>query len=312
MKTIIFRFIWAALFCLALNSCATSSKADENHAQWIIRQMENPSSKYVLVASHRGDWRNYPENSVEAIESVIRMGTDIVEIDLKMTKDSVLVLMHDKTIDRTTNGHGRVCDMTLDSLMKFNRRSAHGVIKPGTRVTTLREALEACKDRIVVNVDQGYEYYDMVLAISDSLDMTEQLLMKGLRPAAEVDAKLAEHDRNMMYMPIVNFDKKNSRERFEQYINSETQPLAYEICFSQLDSTALSSMERVVKANSKLWVNSLWASLCAGLDDDNAYLNEGPDATYGKILSFGTSIIQTDRPDFLIGYLKKKGRRKAH
>ena len=57
--------------------------------------------------AHRGCWsRIVPENSIPAIESVIRMGVDIVEIDLKMTKDSVLVLSHDKTIDRTLNGKG--------------------------------------------------------------------------------------------------------------------------------------------------------------------------------------------------------------
>lgn len=69
-----------------------------------------------MVVSHRGDWRNWPENSIPAIESVIGMGVDIMELDLKLTKDSVLVLCHDKTIDRTTNGRGRVCDITYDSI----------------------------------------------------------------------------------------------------------------------------------------------------------------------------------------------------
>ena len=48
---------------------------------------------YVVVISHRGDWRNYPENSIPAIESMIRMGVHMMELDVKMTKDSVLVLM---------------------------------------------------------------------------------------------------------------------------------------------------------------------------------------------------------------------------
>ena len=67
-------------------------------AEMIVAQMHDPASKYVVVACHRGDWRNYPENSIPAIESIIRMGADIMELDLKLTKDSVLVLSHDRTI----------------------------------------------------------------------------------------------------------------------------------------------------------------------------------------------------------------------
>ena len=104
-----------------------------------------------------GDWRNYPENSIPAIESVIRMGVDIMELDLKLTKDSVLVLCHDHTIDRTTTGRGRVCDITYDSIQRCFLRTAHGVRTP-RKIPTLREALEVCKDRIVVNIDQGYEF----------------------------------------------------------------------------------------------------------------------------------------------------------
>ena len=59
-----------------------------------------------MVVSHRGDWRNAPENSIQAFRNCIDMGVDMVELDLKKTKDGVLVLMHDKKIDRTMNGKG--------------------------------------------------------------------------------------------------------------------------------------------------------------------------------------------------------------
>ena len=83
-----------------------------------VAELHDPASKKELVVSHRGDWRNWPENSIPAIESVIRMGVDIMELDLKLTKDSVLVLCLDKTIDRTTSGKGRVCDITIDSIRR--------------------------------------------------------------------------------------------------------------------------------------------------------------------------------------------------
>lgn len=73
----------------------------------------------VLVAAHRGNWKEYPENSIPAIQSCIGTGVDIVEIDVQRTKDGNYVLMHDASIDRTTNGKGKVNDYTLKELQRF-------------------------------------------------------------------------------------------------------------------------------------------------------------------------------------------------
>ncbi len=108
------------IFAAALSGAACGEQAGmptaANRAEAIVAEIHNPSSREVLVACHRGDWRNYPETPIPAIESVIRMGVDIMEFDLKLTKDSVLVLCHDHTIDRTTSGKGRVRDITYDGI----------------------------------------------------------------------------------------------------------------------------------------------------------------------------------------------------
>ena len=70
----------------------------------------------LLIASHRGQWREYPENSIGAIKEAIKDGADIVEIDVHLTADGVPVLMHDSTVDRTTNGTGKVSDFTLEEI----------------------------------------------------------------------------------------------------------------------------------------------------------------------------------------------------
>ena len=260
----------------------------------------------MLVASHRGDWRNYPENSIPAIESVIRMGVDIMELDLKLTKDSVLVLCHDHTIDRTTDGKGRVRDITYDSIRRCKLRRAHNVITDSLRMPTLREALEACKDRIVVNVDQGYEYYDLVLAVTEELGVTEQILIKGKRAPGVVAAKFAEHPRNMMYMPIIDILKPQGKALFAEYREKGIVPLAYEICWDRPAPEVEACMREVVAGGSKLWVNSLWASLCGGLDDDRAFDGD-PAAVYGQLVDMGATMIQTDRPELLISYLRSRG-----
>lgn len=295
----------AAICCMA--SCKEAAPQYANRAEMIAAQIHNPNSKYVVVACHRGDWRNYPENSIPAIESIIRMGADIMELDLKLTKDSVLVLSHDWTIDRCTTGKGRVSDYTLDELKQFRLRRAHGVATDSLHICTLREALECCKDRICVNVDQGYEYYDMVLAITEELGVTDQILIKGKHSVASVAEKMAAHEHNMMYMPIIDIQKEQGQKLFQEYMDTKTVPLAYEVCWKKLTPEVSDCFKKVVESGSKLWVNTIWGSLCGYLDDDKALDCGDPAKVYDQVIAFGPSFIQTDRPEQLLKYLRSKG-----
>ena len=76
-------------------------------------------SKVQTLGSHRGA-NGYPENSRESIEAAIKQGFKIIEIDVSMTKDSVLVVHHDETIDRMSNGIGKINDYTYEELLSFN------------------------------------------------------------------------------------------------------------------------------------------------------------------------------------------------
>ena len=295
------------IFSIILCACTSVDKFPD-HAGKVVSEIHNPDSKYVIVACHRGDWRNYPENSIPAIESVIGMGADIVELDVKMTKDSVLVLCHDKTIDRTTDGKGRVSDITYDSLMTFRLKRAHGVVTDSLRMPTLKEALSVCKDRICVNVDQGFEFYDLVLEITEELGMTDQVLIKGKWSAKDVDEKFSHYDHNMMYMPIIDILKPQGAALFREYEENKIVPLAYELCWDKITPEVEECAEKIVSQGSKLWVNSLWGSLCGNLDDDAA-LEKGADEIYGQILDLGATMIQTDRPELLLDYLRRQGRR---
>ena len=306
MKVRFLCFIAAALCLCSCGVAKPEAKKYANRAEMIVAQMHDPNSKYVVVACHRGDWRNYPENSIPAIESVIRMGADIMELDLKLTKDSVLVLSHDKTIDRCTTGKGLVSDYTLAELRKFRLRRAHGVATDSLHICTLREALECCKDRICVNVDQGYEYYDLVLAITEELGVTDQILIKGNKPLAEVNAKMAAHEHNMMYMPIVNF-QKGGRKLFNEYMSTGAVPLAYEICWNKMTPEIEDCFKKIHESGSKLWINTIWGSLCGYLDDDKALASGDPASVYDTVISYGPSFIQTDRPEQLLKYLRSKG-----
>lgn len=298
-----FILVWCIV---ALCSCTASSRPEVGpRAAAIVNELHRPASDRVLVISHRGDWRNWPENSLPAIESVIDMGVDIMELDLKLTSDSVLVLCHDRTIDRTTSGKGAVSEITYDSIRRCVLKTGHG-IKTTYRMPTLREALAVCKDRIVVNIDQGYEYYDLALSITEELGMTDQVLIKGKRPTEVVSQKFGEYERNMMYMPIIDIQKPQGQALFADYQEKGIVPLAYEVCWSEYTPDVEACMDRVISGGSKLWVNSLWPSLCGGLCDDAAYTTTC-EAIYGKLLDMGATLIQTDRPELLLDYLRSKG-----
>ena len=301
--------IFFVLLAVALAACTSQNDQTKyaNRAEKILAEMHDPTSDYVIVASHRGDWRNYPENSIPAIESVIRMGVDIVEIDLKMTKDSVLVLSHDKTIDRMLNGKGLVSDFTLDSLRTFRLKRAHNVTTDRLRITTLEEALTVCKDRIVVNLDHAWDYYDAAIAVAEKVGVVDQILMKGKKPLKVVEDKLSTHENNFMYMPIIDINKPAGQKLFAEYkeLGVGTQ-LAYEVCWNKMTPEVENCMKDIIAGGSKVWANSIWGSLCGYLDDDAAY-EFGPENYYGKLVDMGVTMIQTDRPEFIIDYLRSRG-----
>lgn len=285
----------------AKNCC---NKDQKEKVESIIKCLNDPKDKHVLVGAHRADWRNFPENSLEGIESAINMGVDIIELDLKMTSDSVLILMHDSKVDRTTTGKGAVSSYTLDSLKTLRLKSGCGV-ETSSKVPTLEEALMVCKDRAVVNIDQGYKYYDMVIAVLKKTGTTRQILIKGSYPAATVLKDFSKQTgEKMMYMPIIDFRTKGAEKLFEDYL--KTMPaMAYEIVWKEWTPEVENCIKTVLEKNAKVWTNSMWASLCGGLDDDVAL--KDPEKIYGKHLTLGATLIQTDRPEKLISYLRSKG-----
>lgn len=303
----LFRLLFVAIGATMMFSACSDTASDDKRAAKIVEEIRNPKSKNVLVVCHRGDWRNFPENSIPAIESVIEMGADVVELDIQLTKDSVLVLMHDGTIDRCTTGKGRVADLTYEELQKFYMKTAHGTrCSLDLKVPTLREALEVCKDRIVINIDKGYNHYGLVLALAEEMGMTEQILIKGSSSLASIREKMATNEQNLLYMPIITPTNAKSMALFEEYIADDEPQLAYEICWGEYTPEVESAMQRLIADGSKLWVNSLWNSLCGGLSDDVAWVTSA-DEVYGKLVDMGATMIQTDRPEYLLEYLRERG-----
>ena len=304
------KFLFIVFAALAMAACAQKPQY-ATRVEKILAEINDPNSKYIAVISHRGDWRNYPENSIPAIESIIRMGVDMMELDVKMTKDSVMVLMHDKTINRMTNGKGLVSDFTYDSLMTFNMKRAHNVTTDSIKVPTLRQAFECCKDRILINVDHAHNYYKEIVELAEEMGMTGQVLMKGKKSIDQVAADMAPYKNNLLYMPIIDINKEKGQQLFYDYVNRGVVPMAFEVCWQENGEEMEKCVAEIKKMGSKLWVNTFWPSVCGGFgnDDDAALDAVDPADVYGQYVEMGASLIQTDRPELLIKYLESIGRR---
>ena len=129
------------LFCFLI--CLTSKA--------IGQDVPLPVTKHKLVViSHRGNHVDVPENTLASFTEAIKAGADYVEVDLRTTKDGHLVVMHDGTVDRTTNGSGKVSDLTLAEIKElkvFNKN------KKTHRIPEFKEVLKECKNRINIYLD---------------------------------------------------------------------------------------------------------------------------------------------------------------
>ncbi len=101
----------------------------------------------AFVASHRGDRKVAPENTLPAFESAIQAGARFVETDVQLTSDGVPVLMHDRTIDRTTNGTGKVGDLAFSQLEGLDAGSWFSPEFAGTRIPTLEQLLSRLSEQ---------------------------------------------------------------------------------------------------------------------------------------------------------------------
>ncbi len=270
-----------------------------------LKALNDPRGKHVVVVAHRGDWRNAPENSLPAIQHCIDMGVDMVEIDLQKTRDGHLILMHDFDVNRTSNGQGRVCDLTLEEIKKLRLKNGMGRVTT-VQIPTIEEVFALAKGKILINVDKGYDYFGEVYALAKQMDMVEQIVIKSGHRLDKVQRENSEALKNSIYMPVVTLDSDGAEQFIDEW--ATVHPVAIECCFGRFGEREKALIQKIQGYGIKVWINSLWASLCAGHDDDVAVLDGNIKDSWQWLLDNGATLIQTDRPALLIQYLKKNHR----
>ncbi|MEP6774813.1 MAG: glycerophosphodiester phosphodiesterase family protein, partial [Chloroflexota bacterium] len=134
--------------------------------------MINPPIKPMLIA-HRGGSLEAPENTLAAFRHAIEVGAKFVELDVQMSKDGVLVVIHDDTLDRTTNGTGPVGEHTYDELEKLDAGSHFAPDYSKETIPPLRAVLELCAHAgvgVVIEIKSPHLYPGMVEKVSILLD----------------------------------------------------------------------------------------------------------------------------------------------
>ena len=148
------------------------------------------SPENIYVAAHRG-WRTaYPENTMESFRAAEALGVDQIEIDVRVTKDNELVIIHDPTVDRTTNGTGLVCEKTLEELKALDAGVFKGDEFRGCQIPTFLEFMDFVKDHPTLTLDVelkeyptegheaiAYDVCDRVLKILDDYGYADRVVI---------------------------------------------------------------------------------------------------------------------------------------
>lgn len=275
----------------------------QSRSEEIRNKLINRDNSSVLVVAHRGDWRNFPENSLAAIDNAIKMGVDIIELDVQRTQDGHIILMHDKTLNRTTTGKGSVSDWPLDSIRTLKLKNGCA-IKTKENIPTLEEALLHAKDKIMLNLDKADLYFDEIYALMEKTGTTKQIIMKGAKSPQEVKAKFGAYLEDVIYMPVVDLDKPEAAGHINAFVD-DLNPVAFELLYKEDSNTLPKDIVGILDSKALIWYNTLWDTLCGGHDDDMAL--DDPDRAYGYLIdNLGARIIQTDRPAYLIEYLRQR------
>ncbi len=283
--------------------CATTSPRPDRIAT--LRERFLDPNGPVMVVAHRGCWTTTAENSLAGIALCRKLGVDMVELDVQRTRDGHLILMHDTTVDRTTNGKGRVADLTLAQIKALRLKAGAGgpqALLTKAAPPTFAQAMRAAKGGVLVNVDAKGEVNLQAVQELERMGLVRQALIKSGAPAD--DPALAEvlKGRDLLFMPILH-ERKGSPlpEAADRY---DRRPPAFEVVFTteaffQAGAPALRARP------ARVWANTLQPGHAAGHVDADAVRD--PDAHWGRLIGMGVNVIQTDAPGALIAWLDKCG-----
>lgn len=277
------------IFLILIQQGCQYFQLDKSQSQLneILVEFNNPNSQIVMIAAHRAQHTKYPENSLAAISHSIKSGVDIIEIDVRQTKDGRLVLMHDRTIDRTTNGSGELSFYTYDQLQDFylEKDISDSLIH---KIPLLEEALRLAKDKIMIDLDiKGAQVKKIVSIVKKTKTETQAVFFDS--EFAVLDSILTL-DPTLLIMP-----RAYSAEDVDRIV-ADYNPRIIHIDGSFYNQLVVS---KIKKSGARVWINALGKP-------DSIASSGNISLAYDSIIVGGANIIQTDLPHALNNFLKDK------
>lgn len=238
----------------------------------------------IAVIGHRAGAGIAPENTLAAIRQAIRLGIDYVEIDVRTSKDGTLVIMHDGGVDRTTNGHGPIRDLTFAEIRALKMKNRFGARFEAQQVPTFDEALTLCRGKVNIYLDHKEADTATVLEALRKHGMERNVIVyngvegvngwKRIAPAIPVMPSLPDNFRRPG--GVADFEKSCPAEVLDGHFREWTREL----------------VEQAHAAGVAVYVDIM------GPDDNPA--------GYARAIEMGVDGIQSDYPDRLVRFLRER------
>tara|TARA_R110002126_G_scaffold291794_2_gene458713 strand:- start:1524 stop:2633 length:1110 start_codon:yes stop_codon:yes gene_type:complete len=248
--------------------------------------IEKLGDNKILTCAHRGHHENAPENSLKSIQDAIEQGIEMAEIDIRQTKDGKFVLMHDSTLDRTTNGSGDVTDYTLEELKLLKLKDSRGILT-SEQIPTLQEVLNLGRGEIYFDLDISNDKvsFDRIYPVVKQYGMIKQSIF--YTQGVNITQSALNKDENVIAMPVIS-----NEDRLSLFENDTRIKVAH-------FQSQTFNQNFVIRAKSKGWyifMNAYINTTKQPLDDNYEEVN--------RISNLAGNIIQTDFPVLVKEHLK--------
>ena len=285
------------LLTVFLSSCILAG-AQNNNKISLLRS--KGSTDYVWVAAHRADYVFAPENSIQALENAIYFGADLVETDVRLTKDGHVIMMHDYTVDRMTNGTGRVSNLTLEEIKALRLKNNWGGATD-YQVPTLEEFIQVAKGKVCLYLDKagydlpGHEEGHLVkelLKILKKHDVLEESVFVLNWPYEKAKRIFGEDLEKVIYCPVIEEKIPDLETYVNEYIE-KLSPVAFQFRFDSLKTRTYQLLPKVLASGSKAFVAATWDTHTAN-HSDRVSIFKRPSEGWGWLITQGFSILETN------------------
>ncbi|WP_041088844.1 glycerophosphodiester phosphodiesterase [Jeotgalibacillus soli] len=248
------------------------------------------------VFAHRGGAHLAPENTMAAFRHAAELGVDGFEIDVRLTKDEILVVFHDRFIDRTTNGAGRIADYTLEELKEFDLgfhfrdlQGAQSYRGKGEKIVTLQELLEAYPDKLInIDMKEDPDTYEGSLLPSKLWRLIEKL---GVEDRVLITSFYDEQiDRFSLYAQgrvVVGAGENEAKKAFSLFKSGFGH-----LYHPRADVLQIPTKYGILPLDSQTFIEFL-----TSLNIHVEYWTVNDVETMDRLLRYGAHGIITDRPD---------------